>query len=138
MSLSVGEVLKRVFFPRDKRELGKFGHELIKPHQTDTLCCPGGQPALLTALPYHSAQDETATGAGVTEMEQTWSSIKPEVKQQLGVGVFPGASRSPSLLPCHQAATSAIPSSDPSAPEVGGQRGSLTLVAVRKEVSTGF
>lgn len=29
-------------------------------------------------------------------------------------------------------------SSDPSAPEVGGERDSLTLVAVRKEVGTGF
>lgn len=108
MSRSVGEVLKRVFFTRDKRELGKFGHELINSALPNRYSPLGEQPALLTALPHHSIQGQTATGAGVTEVVQTWSSIKPEVKRQLGLGVLPNASRSPSLLSSHQAPTSAI------------------------------
>lgn len=62
MSRGAGEVLKRVFFTRDKRELGKCGQELTKPTK------PMLSAGLVTSISNSSALPQ---GPG-SDCNQSW------------------------------------------------------------------
>lgn len=73
-------------------------------------------------------------------MVQTWSSIKPKRGHEpTGTrGAFQCLAESTACSPLHQTPTLLSSLLQPRATAVGGERGSLTLVAVRKEVGAGF